>query len=147
MKLGIYVGSFNPVHNGHLKVINYLLENNLVDKVLVLATPNYWDKQDLIDVKDRINMLKFFETDNIIIDSIHNNYPYTYQVIDSIKKDYKDELYLIIGSDILEKLYYISRLLKGEESLSPINDKYITYNQYCALFQKKEITLGEHNPS
>ena len=54
MKLGIYVGSFNPVHNGHLKVINYLLDNNLVDKVLVLATPNYWDKQDILDVKDRI---------------------------------------------------------------------------------------------
>ena len=38
MKLGIYVGSFNPVHNGHLKVINYLLDNNYVDKVLVLPT-------------------------------------------------------------------------------------------------------------
>ena len=88
MKLGLYVGSFNPVHNGHIKVINYLLDNNLVDKVLVLPTPNYWDKQDIIDVKDRINMLKFFETENIIIDSIHNNYPYTYQVIDSIKKPF-----------------------------------------------------------
>ena len=49
MRLGIYVGSFNPVHNGHLKVIHYLLDHDLVDKVFVLATPNYWNKQDLND--------------------------------------------------------------------------------------------------
>lgn len=105
MKLGLYVGSFNPVHNGHLKVINYLLDNNIVDKVIVLPTPNYWDKQDIIDVKHRINMLKFFERENVIIDDIHNKYPYTYQVINSIKKDYNDDLYLIIGSDNLEKFH------------------------------------------
>ena len=106
MKIALYVGSFNPVHNGHIKVMNYLIDNKIVDKVLVLPTPNYWNKQDLISVNDRINMLKFFETDKIIIDTIHNNYPYTYQVIDSIKKDYKnDDLYLVIGSDNLEKLY------------------------------------------
>ena len=135
MKLGLYVGSFNPVHNGHIKVINYLLDNNLVDKVLVLPTPNYWDKQDIINVKDRINMLKFFETENIIIDSIHNNYPYTYQVIDSIKKDYDDELYLVIGSDNLEKLYLwknIDKILenkiivlkRGNDDIDKLLEKY-----------------------
>ena len=105
MKLGLYVGSFNPVHNGHIKVINYLLDNNLVDKVMVLPTPNYWDKQDIIDVKHRVNMLKFFERENVIIDDKHNEYPYTYQVIDSIKEEYNDEIYLVIGSDNLEKLH------------------------------------------
>lgn len=105
MKLGLYVGSFNPVHNGHIKVINYLLDNDLVDKVIVLPTPNYWDKQDIIDVKHRINMLKIFERKNVIIDDKNNEYPYTYQVIDSIKKEYDDEIYLVIGSDNLEKLH------------------------------------------
>ena len=57
MKLGLYVGSFNPVHNGHLKVINYLLDNNIVDKVIVLPTPNYWDKQDIIDVIESISQV------------------------------------------------------------------------------------------
>ena len=106
MKLGIYIGSFNPVHEGHIKVINYLLDNNIVDKVIVLATPNYWDKQDLIDVTHRINMLKFYERDNIIIDNIHNIYPYTYEVLESLKKDYpNDTLYLIIGSDNLPNFH------------------------------------------
>ena len=61
MKLGLYVGSFNPVHNGHIKVINYLLDNDLVDKVIVLPTPNYWDKQNLLDLKTRVEMLKIIE--------------------------------------------------------------------------------------
>ena len=104
MRLGIFVGSFNPVHEGHIKVVRYLLENNYVDKVLLLATPNYWDKQDLIDIKDRINMLKYYETEDIIVDDIHNNYPYTYQVLRALKGDYNDELYLIIGADNLRDL-------------------------------------------
>lgn len=105
MKLGIYVGSFNPPHNGHIKVANFLIENKIVDKVIILPTPNYWDKQDLVDINMRIDMLKLLETDNIIIDNKHNNYPYTYQVFESLKKDYNDTLYLIIGSDNLEKFH------------------------------------------
>lgn len=106
MKLGLYVGSFNPVHDGHIKVINYLLDNDLVDKVIVLPTPNYWDKQNLLDLKTRVEMLKIIERDNVIIDEENSKYPYTYQVINNIKKENKkDEIYLVIGSDNLEKFH------------------------------------------
>ena len=106
MRLGIYVGSFNPPHEGHHKVMKYLLEKNLVDKVLLLPTPNYWDKNDLIDINDRINMLKVYEEEKIEVDTTHNQNPFTYQVLRSLKKDYKDdELYLVIGSDNLERFH------------------------------------------
>ena len=135
MKLGLYVGSFNPVHNGHIKVINYLLDKNLVDKVLVLPTPNYWEKQDIVDLKHRVAMLKFFENEKIVIDDMHAVYPYTYEVIDSIKKDYDDELYLVIGSDNLENLYLwknIDKILKnkvivlkrGNDDIDKLLEKY-----------------------
>ena len=102
-KIGVYVGSFNPVHNGHIKVINHLLDKKIVDKVLVLATPNYWDKQNLVSAEHRINMLKFFETDKIIIDDVHNKYEFTYEVLNSLEEDYpNDELFLIVGYDNLE---------------------------------------------
>ena len=45
MKLGVYVGSFNPVHIGHKYIIDYLLNNKYVDKIIVIPTGNYWDKQ------------------------------------------------------------------------------------------------------
>ena len=97
MKIGVYVGSFNPVHIGHIKIVNYLLDNYL-DKVIIIPTGNYWDKTNLIDIKHRIEMLKLFENDNIIIDTENNNIEYTYQVLANLKKKYKD-LYLIIGAD------------------------------------------------
>ena len=99
MKLGIYIGSFNPVHKGHIDVVNYLLINNYVDRVLIVPTLGYWDKQDLVPIGDRINMLKFFENDKIKIDEEHNNYPYTYLLMRALSRDYDAELYLIIGAD------------------------------------------------
>ncbi len=105
MNIGVFVGSFNPPHDGHIKIAKYLINNHLVDKVLILPTPNYWNKQDLVSIKDRINMLKFYEEKNIIIDSIHNNYPYTYLVLKSLELDYpEDYLFLIIGSDNVKDL-------------------------------------------
>lgn len=143
MKIALYVGSFNPVHNGHIKVMNYLIDNKIVDKVLVLPTPNYWNKQDLISVNDRINMLKFFETDKIIIDTIHNNYPYTYQVIDSIKKDYKnDDLYLVIGSDNLEKLYLWKNIEKILENYVIVFQRGKTnINRYLEKYDKSKFII------
>ena len=100
MKLGIYMGSFNPVHKGHIKVVNYLLDNCIVDKVLIVPTLSYWDKTNLSDIKDRINMLKFYENENIIIDTKHNNLIYTIDLVKELEKLYpSDKLYIIIGSD------------------------------------------------
>ena len=98
MKIGIFVGSFNPVHNGHIKIVNELLK--YLDKIIVVPTGNYWDKKNLIAIKHRINMWKYFETDKIIIDEENNNLEYTYLVLNSLKKKYpNDELNLIIGAD------------------------------------------------
>ena len=105
MRVGVYIGSFNPVHVGHLHVANYLIENDYVDRVLLLATPNYWHKQNLIDIVHRENMLKFFENESIQVDTIHNKYTYTHEILDALERDYpSDEFYLILGSDNLEHL-------------------------------------------
>ncbi len=100
MKIGIYIGSFNPPHKGHIYVVNYLLDNNVVDNVLIIPTGNYWDKNDLVDLTHRINMLKFYETDKIKIDTENNGYAYTYELMRKLSEVYpKDSLYLVIGAD------------------------------------------------
>ena len=86
MKIGIYMGSFNPPHKGHLKVVNHLLKNKYVDKILIVPTLSYWNKNNLVDIKDRINMLKFFENEKIEIDEEHNQYIYTYKLLQVFKK-------------------------------------------------------------
>ena len=99
MRLGIYVGSFNPVHIGHIDVVNYLINKKYVDKVLIVPTLNYWNKFNLIDIKHRINMLKLYENENIKIDTKNNKYIYTYELLNKLNKEYDDELYLIMGAD------------------------------------------------
>ncbi len=115
MKLGVYIGSFNPPHIGHLDVVNYLLDNGYVDKVLIVPTLAYWDKDNLIDIKHRINMLKLFENDKIMVDQKHNGYAYTYQLMRALSREYNDELYLIMGADNIiefDKWKHYQELLK-----------------------------------
>ena len=117
MNIGVYVGSFNPPHKGHIYVVNYLLDNKVVNKVLIVPTGNYWDKQNLVNLKDRINMLKIYENENIIIDTVNNEYPYTYQLMRKLKIDYpNDTLFLIMGADNIisfDKWKNYEELLEG----------------------------------
>ena len=106
MKIGVFVGSFDPVHKGHISIMYYLIDNKIVDKLLVIATGNYWDKQNITDLNKRIEMLSFIKNDNIIIDTKYNNIPYTYQILRALNKENpKDEFYLVIGADNANTLY------------------------------------------
>ena len=106
MKIGVFVGSFDPVHNGHTDIMKYLLNKKIVDKVLVVATGNYWDKQNITNLNKRLDMLDFISSKNIIIDKKHNNLEYTYQVLNALKEgNPEDEFYLVIGADNANTLY------------------------------------------
>ncbi|RYG42579.1 MAG: nicotinate-nucleotide adenylyltransferase [Chitinophagaceae bacterium] len=39
MKVGLYFGSFNPVHNGHLIIANYVVQNTSLDQVWFVISP------------------------------------------------------------------------------------------------------------
>jgi nicotinate-nucleotide adenylyltransferase len=104
MRLGIYVGSFNPVHKGHEFIANYVVNNNYVDKVLMIPTESYWDKKGLVDLKHRLNMLKFCENENILVSDEYSSYEFTNEILTALTKKLEDtELYLIIGADNLLK--------------------------------------------
>ncbi len=104
MRLGIYVGSFNPVHKGHKFIANYVIENNYVDKVLMIPTESYWDKTGLIDLNHRLNMLKFCENENVLVSSEYSSYEFTNEILTALADKLEDvELYLIIGADNLIK--------------------------------------------
>lgn len=138
MKIAVYVGSFNPVHKGHIKVVKKILKE-YVDKVIIVPTMSYWNKNNLISIKDRINMLKLYETKDIVIDNKNNNYEFTYQVLRNIQNEYKnDKIYLVIGDDLLkdfDKWKNVSEILKYNIIVIRKNDieesiykKYENYN-------------------
>ena len=149
MKLGIYIGSFNPPHKGHIYVVNYLINNYVVDKVLLVPTGNYWDKQDLVELYHRINMLKLYENENIIVDTVNNNYPYTYELMRKLKIDYpNDTLYLIIGADNIvnfDKWENYQELLNY--NIIIMNRDNIDINKYIKYYPKGNfIILKDFHP-
>ena len=140
MKLGIYVGSFNPVHKGHKYIMDYLINNKFVDKVIVIPTMNYWDKTDLVSIKDRINMLKFYEDENISVNDTLNNLKYTYLILNDLKKKYiNDTLYLIIGADNIPKFHLwknIDEILENKVIVIKRDD--IDIEKYLNNFDNKD---------
>lgn len=117
MKIGLYGGSFNPIHNGHIRVIKYLLKKKIVDEIWIVPCKKHRFNKHLADEKDRIAMIKLAiknikktRIDRIETKSKVKNC--TLKTIRKLKKKYKHRFFLIIGSDIL---YEIKKWYKYEE--------------------------------
>ena len=40
MKIGIYGGSFNPIHYGHLGLVKWIINNTDLDQIWLMVSPN-----------------------------------------------------------------------------------------------------------
>ena len=59
LRTGIFGGSFNPIHIGHLALANYLCENDYIDELWFLVSPQNPFKQNekLLDDNTRLRMV------------------------------------------------------------------------------------------
>lgn len=122
MKIGIFGGTFNPPHKGHVRMIEKMTEELELDKVLIIPNkiPTHKRCNDLADNKDRVAMCKIafknprYEISTMEMDRESDSY--TIYTVEELKKKYpNDELYLIIGSDmflIFHKWYKHKELLE-----------------------------------
>jgi nicotinate-nucleotide adenylyltransferase len=107
MKIGILPGSFNPVHNGHLAIANYLVEYEGFDRIWFLITPQnpLKRKSDLLDEQFRLDLLTkaIGNYDKFEISTIEWNMPqpsYTINTLQKLRVMYPSDTFeLIIGSD------------------------------------------------
>ena len=109
MRIGVFGGSFNPPHLMHLNIAKDLLRLKYLDKVIFVPTGNKYSKDDLIDIKYRIEMLKIMiiSYDDMIVSDYENQdrVVYTYETLDYFKKKYLDsEIYFILGADNLKQI-------------------------------------------
>lgn len=121
MKIGIFGGAFNPVHNGHLNIADAFYEDLKLDKLLLIPTANPPHKSGagLLSGEDRINMLRLaIENKPYEISTIEferNDKSYTYNTLLELKKLYPEaDLFLIIGADQIinfDKWYRCSDIL------------------------------------
>ena len=106
-KVGIFGGSFNPIHIGHLALANYLCEFGGLDAVWFLVTPQNPLKQhdDLLDDHCRLELARLapqgYEKFYVSDFEFHQPRPsYTVHTLQALKRAYpENEFHLIIGSD------------------------------------------------
>ncbi len=109
MKIGIFGGSFNPPHKMHKKIALDLIHDGYVDEVIYVPTGNKYNKKDLLDVEERLAMLKIMTHDNgqlkVSAYEVKNVLTYTYQTLDYFKSIYpNDDIYFICGTDNLREI-------------------------------------------
>lgn len=112
MKIGLFFGSFNPIHVGHLIIANYMANYTQLDKVWLIVSPHnpLKEKKDLIHVYDRLEMAKLATEENysIQISDIELKLPqpsYTIDTLTHLKELYPEhEFVLIMGADNLKSL-------------------------------------------
>jgi len=112
MKTGILGGTFNPVHIGHLILAEEVREKLGLDKIIFVPTalPPHKDNLNIAPACDRLKMLKlatksnkFFAVSDAEIK--RHGRSYTIDTVKEFKAKYpRDELYFIIGSDLLKYL-------------------------------------------
>jgi|TARA_B100000085_G_scaffold121638_1_gene110788 nicotinate-nucleotide adenylyltransferase len=106
-KIGLFFGTFDPIHNGHLRIAKYITEEKLADKVWLVVTPENPIKvgSKISSFNHRFNMAKIATEnyDNIIPSDLEVNLKkpnYTIDTLEYISNKLKDiEFSLIIGED------------------------------------------------
>ena len=66
MHIGLYFGSFNPIHTGHLIVANHVVEYSDVDKIWFVVSPHNHlkDAHSLLNEYDRLHLVNLAIEDN-----------------------------------------------------------------------------------
>lgn len=108
MKIGVYGGSFNPPHNGHLMLAKELAGRLELDKLIIIPSniSPQKDNNGNIDPIHRIEMCKLLFSDPIFTVSDceikRGGRSFTFDTLTYLKNEYKDaEFYLFMGSDML----------------------------------------------
>ncbi|MCR4594157.1 MAG: nicotinate (nicotinamide) nucleotide adenylyltransferase [Clostridiales bacterium] len=122
MRIGIFGGTFNPPHKGHVRIVEKMTEEMNLDKVLIIPNkkPTHKRCDDLADNQHRLEMCKMafhnpiYEVSSIEMDRDSDSYTiYTLNELAEMYPD--DEFFLIIGSDmflIFNKWYKHKELLE-----------------------------------
>ena len=112
-KIGLYFGTFNPIHIGHLIIANYMVENSDLDEIWMVVTPHnpFKKKSSLLDNHHRFELV-YKATENypkLKPSDIEFKLPqpnYTTNTLAYISETYQDkEFCLIMGEDNLKSFH------------------------------------------
>jgi len=113
MKIGLYFGSFNPIHVGHLIIANQLVENSDLDQVWFVVTPHnpFKKKSSLLDNYQRLELVHLAtkDYDKLQPCDIEFNLPqpnYTVNTLQQLTEKHSNHHFsIIMGEDNLKSFH------------------------------------------
>lgn len=118
-RTGIYGGSFNPIHEGHIRLAKALADSGLVDEMWLLVSPQNPFKVDaqLLDDENRLHLVQLAVADVPGVTVCDREYSlprpsYMYNTLRTLSDEHPDrEFLLVIGADNWERFpkWYRSR--------------------------------------
>ncbi len=112
MKIGLFFGSFNPMHIGHKIIASYIATFTNLDKVMFVVSPQnpLKEKKSLLDQNHRLQLIRAEVEDNpkLEVSDIEFKMPlpsYTIDTLVRLKEQHPEhEFSLIMGADNLQNL-------------------------------------------
>ena len=128
--IGVFGGTFDPAHNGHLKVVSYLLDNLPFNEIRVIPCGIPSHRNYICSAANRLKMveLTFKDQNKVVIDDREiagDGYSYSIDTVHNLRKEFEDNTSLvwIMGEDVFHK---IDSWHRWEEFLNEINILIIT---------------------
>lgn len=127
-RIGIYSGSFNPIHHGHVMLANYLVEFSDLDELWFVVSPQnpLKQKSELLDDDERLKMVQLAVGDDprFHVSDIEMHLPlpsYTINTLTALSEQHTDcQFVFICGMDSLQNLhrwYQYQSILDNHELL------------------------------
>jgi len=113
MKIGLYFGSFNPVHTGHLIIASHILNETELEKIWFIVSPQnpFKSNHTLLNEYNRLYLLKVATEDDsrIRVSDIEFTLPrpsYTAVTLAHLQEKYPEHQFsIIMGSDSFQNLH------------------------------------------
>lgn len=129
MKVGLFFGSFNPVHSGHLMIANYFIEFAGLEKIWFMVTPQnpFKSNDELLDENQRLEMLEIaIDGDpKFAASDFEFNLPrpsYTVNTLAKLRETYPEHTFTpIVGGDNLQSFH----LWKDYKQILDHHDVYV----------------------
>lgn len=112
MKIGLYFGSFNPIHIGHLIIVNHVLNETELEKIWLVVSPQnpFKTNNQLLNEYDRLHLVKLATQDDsrIKVSDIEFILPrpsYTSNTLVYLSEKYSQHKFsIIMGSDSFQNI-------------------------------------------
>ena len=108
MKIGIFGGSFNPIHSGHAIIAHHIITSGAVDRLWLMVSPVNplkVDNERQVDDTDRLRMVEMVTRplENVETSAFEFTMPkpsYTIDTLNALQAKFpNDEFYLVTGAD------------------------------------------------